>query len=893
MSRKVRLLSAISAAALLLASCGGGESSSRTRNSALCYVDQAAKDEAVQAARDAFDAAMGGESSGDVVDETPTSVVEETQPSLEGASGGGYLRPAVRTSSGGDTSTTVEASSDGDTSTTVEASSDGDTSTTVEASSDGGEVILTPEQQQAQMELEAAEAQPLCEADAGSASEVTCTATATLDGVSDDCVDGDVRTVNSGEWTLVNTAEDGTETVLAQGTWDVSALSADNPITIPIAYGGTSGEGETSTDGCTATLTSTGISWDCPNGELFTVAIEDMSNPGVYPLVECSSSGSLTVADGQQFWFNFHLVNGEQTFFEGWNNEREQNVPISFEVPEDTAGVCSEEAEMDFAGWDSLPLSGQSVEQVTRYSFTVPEDFGGPVYAKFESSDHFDVDIDEMSDFEDYSCWNECPPFIGYSMWDLAPGEYFIEIEDNSDVVTWMSNIEIVANQLEFPTLPYSYTSDGSRTAYALRIAETQTVTLTATAGQTCLPSEDDYSENGFVDPELDLFGNGVYEDDDNSGRGAGNCSASYLEIELEPGTYTVDVVDDDREGGSITLGSSVELFEMSSITWDLESATASPDTTFEIVVPAGGAWFWANTVINGTRTWVYDVTDPESSVLLSEEGCGNPDGDIETGDDWACMDSYLVLLDSNDEEVFSDDDGGEQYSQSTSNGIRTESISNFYASQFSIYLEEGVYTLAVMDCCGPWSADVPSTDTYEVKFGFGSVVAAEIPKVEVVADENPNIPASVEQVKLPDAQLSVDGSVSTSLSDGVNTMVCDTSCIDAMFASAGIADGTITISAGGDSVTMRKGQKKAMIPIGVNAQAITATVVSDDGSQVVNLSSKIAQIPASVQASIESKTGSSSSESGPNLLMLIVLGLGVLVIAGAGTTLVRRRKAN
>jgi hypothetical protein len=252
-----------------------------------------------------------------------------------------------------------------------------------------------------------------------------------------------------------------------------------------------------------------------------------------------------------------------------------------------------------------------------------------------------------------------------------------------------------------------------------------------------------------------------------------------------------------------------------------------------------------------------------------------------------------LVLLDADGEEVMSDDDSGEEWTVSESNGIRTESYSNYYASRFSTYLEEGVYTLAVMDCCGPWSGDVPSTDTYEVKFGFGSVVAAEIPKVEVVADENPTIPASVEQVKLPDAQLSVDGSVSTSLSDGVNTMVCDTSCIDAMFASAGIADGTITISAGGDSVTMRKGQKKAMIPIGVNAQAITATVVSDDGSQVVNLSSKIAQIPASVQASIESKTGSGSSESGSNLLMLIVLGLGVFVIAGAGTTLVRRRKAN
>jgi LPXTG-motif cell wall-anchored protein len=251
-----------------------------------------------------------------------------------------------------------------------------------------------------------------------------------------------------------------------------------------------------------------------------------------------------------------------------------------------------------------------------------------------------------------------------------------------------------------------------------------------------------------------------------------------------------------------------------------------------------------------------------------------------------------LVLLDADGEEVMSDDDSGEEWTVSESNGIRTESHSNFYASRFSTYLEEGVYTLAVMDCCGPWSGDVPSTDTYEVKFGFGSVVAAEIPKVEVVADENPTIPASVEQVKLPDAQLSVDGSVSTSVSDGVNTMVCDTSCIDAMFTNAGIADGTITISAGGDAVTMRKGQKKAMIPIGVNAEAITATVVSADGSQNVSLSSKISQIPASVQSAFESKTASGSTGSGSSMNWLLIAALGLIVIAGAGVAVSRKKKS-
>ena len=864
MNRKVRIFAAISAAVLVLASCGGGESSSRTRNSALCYADQAEKDAAVQAARDAFDAAMGGESTGDVVDETPTSVVEETPTtigeetptSLEGASGGGYRRPAIRAASSGDS--TVPPSDDSGS----EGAGDGDGT-------------LTPEQQQAQMDLEAAEAQPLCETDAESA-EISCTATVTLDSLTDDCADGDVRTVNSGDWTLVNTAEDGTETVLAQGTWDVAALSADNPIVIPISYGGTSGEGETSNDGCTAIFTSTGVSWDCPNGELFNVAIEDMSNPGVYPLAECSSSGSHTVADGQTFWFNFYLVNGEQTFFDGWNNEREQNVPISFEVPEDTEGVCSEISEE--IDWDALPFSGQSEEQVIRYSFTVPEDFGGPVFAKFESTDDFDVDIDDVSDFEDYSCWNECPPFIGYSVWDLAPGEYFIEIEDNIEMVTWTSNIEIVANPFEFPTLPYSYTSDGSRTMYALTIAETQTVTLTATAGQTCLPSEDDDEGNGFADPELELSGNGIDEYDDNSGHGAGNCSASFLEIELEPGTYTVYVEDDDKEGGSITLGSSVELQQFE-FEWDLKAQQVVDEAAIEFVVPEGGAWFKAKAFTNQLETYIYDAKVDGNKV--GEEGCNNPDGDLETNDD-NCVRTSLELY--SDEILLEDVYGNaEFYEWSQVGNLWVGSWINSYGSEIEIFLPEGTYQMSAR---GESQDDSPAS--FELEYGFGSAIEIVAKPIDV-----PPAPPSPSSADLPVGSLDQDSRVATSVSTAVEEFICDSLCIEAMFANAGLSSGSISISAGAETVVLAKGQKRAVIPVGKGAESISATATSADGATVVNLNSKIAQIPASVQASIESKTGSSSSESGSNLLMLIVLGLGVLVIAGAGTTLVRRRKGN
>ena len=312
MSRKVRLLSALSVVALLLASCGGGDSSGRTKNSALCYIDQAEKDAAVQRAQEAFDAAMSGAPAEETPEETPTTIGEESpttieedvpvitddsSPELEETFGGGYRRPAVRAASSGDT--------------------------TVPPAEDGGEVVLTPEQQQAQMDLEAAEAQPLCEAEgAESASEVTCTATATIDSsVSDDCADGDVRLDWGGSWTLVNTAEDGTETVLTQGIWDVAALSADNPIVIPVSYsvsyGG--GEEESSTDNCSAIFTTTGVSWNCPNGELVQSSFDDSFDDNSWLAKSCSSEGFWNTAEGQEFYFSiFHHADKER-FLAGLN----------------------------------------------------------------------------------------------------------------------------------------------------------------------------------------------------------------------------------------------------------------------------------------------------------------------------------------------------------------------------------------------------------------------------------------------------------------------------------------------------------------------------------------------------------------------------------------------
>jgi hypothetical protein len=312
-----------------------------------------------------------------------------------------------------------------------------------------------------------------------------------------------------------------------------------------------------------------------------------------------------------------------------------------------------------------------------------------------------------------------------------------------------------------------------------------------------------------------------------------------------------------------------------------------SPDATFEIVVPAGGSWFRANTVLDQTIVETYDEATGE---FIDETGCFM---------DGHCADSFLVLLNANGDEVISDDDGGQQYSSSTSNGVTTDTHANYFASDFVVFLNEGTYTLAVMNCCGPWEGEEPSTDVYQVNFGFGSL-EAKAPKVVVVVDDNPTIPPSVEQPKLVDAQLSVAGSASTSIAEGVDSMECDTSCIEGLFASAGLEDGTISISAGGESVVVRKGQGKVQIPIGKNASAITASAVSADGSTTATLSMKLNRADAAMEKAMQEKvatgafqsaSGSTSSSSGSSKSIYIYVLIALLIVVAIGYNQ-RRKKA-
>ena len=958
MSRKVRLLSAISAAALLLASCGGGESSSRTRNSALCYVDQAEKDAAVQAAQDAFDAAMGGGTPGDplsdttvpatedsVVNDSPSSSIPITEPTAA-ADGGGYRRPAVRAASSGETS--------------------------VPPSLDGG--ALTPEQQQAQMDLEAAEAQPLCEGEGAVSAEKTCditltreigwsgasnceevvveivntmataavgwqanvgsqvvasgtwdsdseqtkvvtftytpeaaqdaaseesttvTCTGTISGsaedatMSDDCPDGFVYSSLSADGMIWVLNKDGNEmgadgAVLASGPLDISGLTPETPVTFKITYDiASQGVSSETTDGedspCSMTLTSTGVSWRCSDGSLFNVAIEDMSNPGVYPLVECASEGSFTVADGQQFWFNFYLVNGEQTFLDGYNTDRPQGEPIGFTVPEDTEGVCTQsDDESTFSS--VLPVPGV-------YAFSATEDVRTDLLFSLEggcsNENNFAINWyvfnSEIEQYE-YSSTSYAETMIeegtlcGYDDGSYYGGDWIAEFVGTSEVFA-STNVDLTAVERsliepvlpELADMPNSYTFDGAFAQYNFVLTEETRVSITVNSNQSCDVSEMDDEENGFTDPEIDLYeGNAPWSesndneiaDDDNGFHSADNCSAAFFDDILPAGSYFIWAENDDYgdgDTGTISVNSSVELdqylLDMDSIEFTTLSATVP--SAVNIDVPSGGGHFVA-------------------TLEAPDDSC----------DEYA--DPYLVVLDlSNGATIALDDDSAEDFL-----GL------NCYSSLIDVDLEEGKYLLIITTyniIDDDLTTDDPESgagSVFELKYGFvGNEGSQEQIVVEPSNDPIPpvQVPPTAD---LPVEQLKSGSNSTLAVDEGVSTMVCSSTCVEDLFALEGVTGDVLTVSVGSESIVVKRGASKVRVPVSAGAKELVVTQKTASGATEVVSSTKVITAPAN----LGSTTTSTSSESGSNMLLLIVLGLGVLVIAGAGTTIVRRRKAN
>ena len=957
MKRHIRIAATAIAAVMLLASCGGGDSSSRTKNSALCYATQEDKDAAVKTAQDAFDAAMGGGTPGDPLSDTTVPATEDSVVNdapndtvvtdSTSADGGGYRRPAVRAASSGDTS--VPADEEG---------------------------ALTPEQQQAQIDLEAAEAQPLCEGDGAVSAEKTCditltreiewsgasnceevvveivdsrataaiewqanvgsqvvasgtwdsdaeqtkvvtftytpeatqedaseesttvNCTGTINGtaedatMSDDCPDGFVYSSLSADGMIWVLNKDGNEmgaegAVLASGPLDISGLTPETPVTFDISYDiasqGVSSDttvAESEDSPCSMTLTSTGISWSCSDGSLFNVAIEDMRFPNVYQVVECASEGSFSVADGQQFWFNFYLVNGEQTFLDGYNTDRPQGEPIGFTVPEDTEGVCTQSAEERTFTYE-LPVPGvyafSATEDVrTDLRFLLPGDGG------CSNENNFAINwyvFNPETEHYEYSSTSYAETMIeevtlcGYDDSSTYGGDWIAEFVGTSEVFasTSVDLTPVVRSQIEpvlpeLADMPNSYTFDRAYAQYNFVLTEETRVSITVNSNQSCDASEMDDQENGFTDPEIYLYegnapwaesNNNEIAEDDNGFHSADNCSAAFFDDVLPAGNYFIWAENDDygdEDTGTITVNSSVELMAYEVNLGEIELTTKSvtvPDA-MKFQVPAGGAQLVAT--LDSLDPFC-DVQDPAIAVI-----------DLSSGVTMA-----------------SDDDDGEDL-------LGMNECSSF----ISVNLDEGEYlmvfsTYEVMFDEYLWDEDGSGFgSTFELKYGF-STESGSGDQIVVEESNDPIPPVQVPPTAdLPVEQLKSGSNSTLAVDEGVSTMVCSSTCVEDLFALEGVTGDVLTVSVGSESIVVKRGASKVRVPVSAGAKELVVTQKTASGVTEVVSSTKV--ITAS--ANLGSTSKSSSSESGSNLLMFVVLGLGVLVLVGAGSVLIRRRKA-
>ena len=650
--------------------------------------------------------------------------------------------------------------------------------------------------------------------------------------------------------------------------------------------------------GCTATFTTTGVSWDCPNGELFNAAIEDMSNPGVYPLVECASRGSFTVAEGQKFWFNFYLVNGPGTFLDGWNTDRELNVPIGFTVPEDTEGVCAQSASDTPKDYSTLPYTTGSFtpnRTQTWYTFGLTEDTQVAVTLNgIDCTKGGNVEIYSGTSTQDIS-WSgnggynnliidgNCTGAVVDA--SLPAGNYVVMVTSyrNEAPITVNSSIELTKMMFEAVVLPKtqnSFTYEWQAHKY-FTLTETTDVVITTSSERNDVNNwwnwdNCAWSWFSLSDAKHTQLAN-VFADINYAETGP--CSSAIMNMTLEAGTYYLDFEGSGLD--SINAGSSIELLDANSFKWDFTTETVTPDQSFEVVVPKGGAWFRAE----GNSKTDFSLTIDKNGNWIAASGCASIEGD------WTCdnVNPLVLILDSNGDVVHSDDNSGMVIGSTIGADNSAEiTVANYLGASMSTFLEEGTYTLVATNV---WWDENQDVTQYELRYGFQSAG-----KIRVTPIDDVVLPDITIDPQVPFDALTSDGSGKVSVSSEVETMVCDGACIDALFTQANLADGYLTVSVGNSSTRIFKGQRIAMIPLAKNATSIRVVGKSADGSNTPMLFAKLNHADAAMEKAMKDKvaTGSfgsaSESTSGSSKMIYVYVLIALLVLVAIGY--MRRKKA-
>ena len=151
------------------------------------------------------------------------------------------------------------------------------------------------------------------------------------------------------------------------------------------------------------------------------------------------------------------------------------------------------------------------------------------------------------------------------------------------------------------------------------------------------------------------------------------------------------------------------------------------------------------------------------------------------------------------------------------------------------------------------------------------------IPPVEV--PPTPNLP--VEQLKS-------GSNASVGVPEGVETMVCDSNCVENLFALDGVTANEVAISFGGETVVVKKGASKVKVPVSAGSRDLVVTQKAADGStQVVASTNVVTSLQKFGATTSSSSTSKDSSSTG-----IIVIIAALVLVAGAGAVVVRKKKS-
>jgi hypothetical protein len=295
------------------------------------------------------------------------------------------------------------------------------------------------------------------------------------------------------------------------------------------------------------------------------------------------------------------------------------------------------------------------------------------------------------------------------------------------------------------------------------------------------------------------------------------------------------------------------------------------------------------------------DTTPPYFNALTNLTATANSDGSVILN--WTApkpsnIDPYLTVV------TFYDVDSGQEvggwgvwtYGANTSfelghwmfdgsNPVTT----GYGAVRFKLYAGSAACVGAGSGQCvyGPST----SVDVNVLDPNGGSTATTQAPTETTIASDTTNatgttVPSGggVVILEVPLSPIEILTETPVLIGNDVNSMVCDESCISAMFMAAGLDGGTVTIN----GVSASFGAKSLRFPVDGKSGTINAVVASADGKSALDVSSQFDHVVRKTPVAGSTVASTSTSSSSKMIYIYVLIALLILVAIGYK----RRQKA-